>query len=208
MCASWMRPGRSRSLPCWVAWAWRTGSAWWETTISFPRWCRTLPLLSRAWTAACSGASVRRTPRHVCFSLPLCFPPCLLLPFWAQGFARCLSCSGKPADALMRCLGTACGDVTFHALSNPKQEVLDGRVHVQAVVTLRSQYRMCADIMAIANELTYEGQLWCGSPLVEHGMLSVSDDKPESAPGWLRQVSSCLPCTSLRAADFPCLTGY
>lgn len=78
--------------------------------------------------------------------------------------------------------------------------MLDGRVRVQAVVTLRTQYRMCTDIMAVANELTYEGQLRCGSPLVEHGMLSVSSCAPESAPGWLRQVSSCTPCTSLGTA--------
>ena len=73
-------------------------------------------------------------------------------------------------------------------------------MRVQAVVTLRMQYRMCSDIMAVANELTYEGQLRCGSPVVEHGMLSVSSSAPESAPGWLRQVSSCTPCLSLRAA--------
>ncbi len=45
-------------------------------------------------------------------------------------------------------------------------------------MTLRTQYRMCADIMAIANELTYEGQLRCGSPLVEQGMLSPTASHP------------------------------
>ena len=55
---------------------------------------------------------------------------------------------------------------------------------------MRTQYRMCADIMAIANELTYEGQLRCGSPLVEQGMLSLTAAIPESLPGWLRQASA------------------
>ena len=59
----------------------------------------------------------------------------------------------------------------------------------QAVVTLRTQYRMCADIMAIANELTYDGQLRCGSPLVEQGMLAQTAPIPESLPDWLRQAS-------------------
>ena len=56
------------------------------------------------------------------------------------------------------------------------------------MVTLRTQYRMCTDIMAIANELTYEGQLRCGNPLVEHGMLSLTASIPQSLPGWLRQA--------------------
>ncbi len=56
-------------------------------------------------------------------------------------------------------------------------------------MTLRAQYRMCADIMAVANELTYEGQLRCGSPLVEQGMLSLTTAMSESLPGWLRQAS-------------------
>ena len=59
---------------------------------------------------------------------------------------------------------------------------------LQAMVTLRTQYRMCADIMAIANELTYEGQLRCGSPLVEHGMLSLTASIPQSLPDWLIQA--------------------
>ena len=57
-------------------------------------------------------------------------------------------------------------------------------------MTLRTQYRMCADIMAVANELMYEGQLRCGSPLVEQGMLSLATNIPESLPGWLRQAST------------------
>ena len=52
------------------------------------------------------------------------------------------------------------------------------------------QYRMCADVMALANELTYAGQLRCGSSLVEHGMLSLTSAIPESLPGWLRQASA------------------
>ncbi len=71
---------------------------------------------------------------------------------------------------------------------------------VQAVVTLRTQYRMCADIMAVANELTYEGQLRCGSPLVEQGMLSPTAAIPASLPGWLRQAST--PCTRRQSSYF------
>lgn len=69
----------------------------------------------------------------------------------------------------------------------PKREM---PVSPQAVVTLRTQYRMCADIMALANKLTYEGQLRCGSSLVEQGMLSLTAAIPESLPGWLRQASA------------------
>ena len=61
---------------------------------------------------------------------------------------------------------------------------------MQAVVTLRTQYRMCADIMAIANEMTYEGRLRCGSPLVEQGMLSLMSTVPDSLPSWLKQASA------------------
>ena len=60
---------------------------------------------------------------------------------------------------------------------------------LQAVVTLQTQYRMCGDIMALGNELTYEGRLRCGNGLVEHGMLSLTGAAPESAPAWLRQAS-------------------
>lgn len=35
---------------------------------------------------------------------------------------------------------------------------------------------MCADIMAIAIELSYRDQLRCGSPRVEHRMLSLIGD--------------------------------
>lgn len=60
---------------------------------------------------------------------------------------------------------------------------------LQAVVMLQTQYRMCDDIMAIANALTYGGRLRCGNALVEHGMLSLTSGAPESAPAWLQQAS-------------------
>ncbi len=41
----------------------------------------------------------------------------------------------------------------------------------QAVVTLRSQYRMAADIMALSNALVYNGRLLCGSEQVAHATL-------------------------------------
>ena len=59
---------------------------------------------------------------------------------------------------------------------------------LQAVVTLQTQYRMCGDIMAIANALTYGGRLRCGNALVEHGMLSLTGSASVSAPAWLQQA--------------------
>ena len=56
-------------------------------------------------------------------------------------------------------------------------------------MTLRTQYRMCSDIMAMANALTYGGRLRCGNVLVEHGMLSTSGSTPEPTPAWLQQAS-------------------
>lgn len=70
---------------------------------------------------------------------------------------------------------------------------------------LRTQYRMCGDIMAIANELTYRGRLRCGSPLVEHGMLSLTGSASESAPGWLRQASRAPPLLQEEPPKPPCL---
>ena len=55
-------------------------------------------------------------------------------------------------------------------------------------MTLQTQYRMCGDIMAIANALTYGGRLRCGNALVEHGMLSVTSSAPASDPAWLQQA--------------------
>ncbi|KAG2453466.1 hypothetical protein HYH02_001687 [Chlamydomonas schloesseri] len=43
--------------------------------------------------------------------------------------------------------------------------------HPQAVVTLSSQYRMCADIMALSNVLVYNGRMRCGSEAVANTQL-------------------------------------
>ncbi|GIL70908.1 hypothetical protein Vretifemale_1573, partial [Volvox reticuliferus] len=43
--------------------------------------------------------------------------------------------------------------------------------HPQAVVTLRSQYRMAADIMALSNSLVYNGRMLCGSTTVAEATL-------------------------------------
>ncbi|GFR43783.1 hypothetical protein Agub_g4899 [Astrephomene gubernaculifera] len=45
--------------------------------------------------------------------------------------------------------------------------------HPQAVVTLRSQYRMAADIMALSNELVYNGRMLCGSDRVATAMINL-----------------------------------
>lgn len=41
----------------------------------------------------------------------------------------------------------------------------------QAVVALREQFRMNADIMALSNALVYSGQLRCGSAAVADASL-------------------------------------
>ncbi|GLI58557.1 hypothetical protein VaNZ11_000304 [Volvox africanus] len=43
--------------------------------------------------------------------------------------------------------------------------------HPQAVVTLRSQYRMAADIMALSNALVYNGRMLCGSKTIAEATL-------------------------------------
>ncbi|GLC59371.1 hypothetical protein PLESTB_001479200 [Pleodorina starrii] len=43
--------------------------------------------------------------------------------------------------------------------------------HPQAVVTLRSQYRMAADIMALSNSLVYNGRMLCGNDAVAGAAL-------------------------------------
>ncbi|KAF5826217.1 AAA domain-containing protein [Dunaliella salina] len=46
--------------------------------------------------------------------------------------------------------------------------------HPQAIVTLRRQYRMAADIMALSNELVYNGTLLCGSESVARSRLHLT----------------------------------
>ncbi|BDA50404.1 DNA replication ATP-dependent helicase/nuclease DNA2 [Coccomyxa sp. Obi] len=61
--------------------------------------------------------------------------------------------------------------------------------HPQALITLRSQYRMSADIMAVANALVYNGELRCGSPAVAKASLQLPHLLPRTQlPQWLQQV--------------------
>lgn len=46
-------------------------------------------------------------------------------------------------------------------------------VRLQAVFTLRRQYRMAADIQALPNALVYSGELRCGSDEVANARLAL-----------------------------------
>lgn len=50
--------------------------------------------------------------------------------------------------------------------------------HQSAVVVLRRQYRMCREVMGLANELIYGGQLLAGSEQVENAVLDLP--RPEA----------------------------
>ena len=63
----------------------------------------------------------------------------------------------------------------------------------QAVVVLRQQYRMAADIMALANELVYGGQLRCGSDAVAEAALHMPRSCDGGLPSWLQEVKA-QPC--------------
>lgn len=59
----------------------------------------------------------------------------------------------------------------------------------QAVVALREQYRMSADIMLLANTIVYDGQLRCGAQAVADASLDLQlapSQMPQ--PSWLQQV--------------------
>ena len=87
---------------------------------------------------------------------------------------------------------SACMQSPFNRAKKTQSDVSGNRgaVALQAVVTLQTQYRMCSNIMAIANALTYGGRLRCGNALVEHGMLSLTSNAHASAPAWLQQACS------------------
>jgi len=59
---------------------------------------------------------------------------------------------------------------------------------LQAVVTLRRQYRMAADIMSLSNTLVYSGALLCGSDAVAGGRLQLPGHPSPSLPAWVLQV--------------------
>jgi len=58
----------------------------------------------------------------------------------------------------------------------------------QAMVVLRKQYRMAADIMALTNELVYGGQLACGSPVIAEAALQLPRGCEPGLPPWLLEV--------------------
>eukprot|EP00983_Pelagomonas_calceolata_P133675 1161984-Pelagomonas_calceolata.AAC.6 len=71
---------------------------------------------------------------------------------------------------------------------------------MRAIVTLRRQYRMAADIMALSNELVYNGTLLCGSESVAKGRLhltrwcamgaATSGWHTSLMPSWVKQASA------------------
>ena len=72
--------------------------------------------------------------------------------------------------------------------------------HPAAVADLTRQYRMCADIMALANTLTYAGRLRCGTPAVAARALHAPHlARLDAAPRWLQHV--CRPDRAVVFAD-------
>lgn len=61
---------------------------------------------------------------------------------------------------------------------------------LQAIVTLRTQYRMAESIMSLANHLVYNGQLQCGSAEVAEAVLPtrLSVAQLAAMPSWLQRV--------------------
>ena len=63
------------------------------------------------------------------------------------------------------------------------------RLVMQAVVALREQYRMAADIMLLANTIVYDGQLRCGAEAVADATLDLQIAPSQmQQPQWLAQV--------------------
>ena len=62
--------------------------------------------------------------------------------------------------------------------------------HPEAVIKLSNQYRMCKDIMNVANALVYDGELSCLSELVFNAKLKpkTSLSHQASIPQWVRNV--------------------
>jgi DNA replication ATP-dependent helicase Dna2 len=53
--------------------------------------------------------------------------------------------------------------------------------HPSAVVSLETQYRMCADVMALSNHLIYSGRLKCGNEAVANRSLMINPPAVRSA---------------------------
>ncbi|CAL8464813.1 g4348 [Coccomyxa elongata] len=103
----------------------------------------------------------------------------------ALGLARsfCLVGDHYQLPPLVQCKAAAAGGLDrslFRRLCE---------AHPQALITLRSQYRMSADIMAVANALVYNGELRCGSAAVAEASLQLPRALPPTQlPQWLQQV--------------------
>lgn len=67
---------------------------------------------------------------------------------------------------------------------------LSGVASGVSVVSLHDQYRMCAPITALANALTYKGDLKCGNKQVEEAVLSLPELEAVKANSseWLFRV--------------------
>eukprot|EP00803_Ostreobium_quekettii_P011157 evm.model.scf_33.7 EVM.evm.TU.scf_33.7 scf_33:139269-152615(+) len=73
--------------------------------------------------------------------------------------------------------------------------------HPQAVTALRCQYRMCSDIMLLANELVYENEMICGSDEVANSRIDIPNWGPisENYREWVHQTLQ--PCSSVKFLD-------
>ena len=60
-------------------------------------------------------------------------------------------------------------------------------------MVLRKQYRMAGDIMALANELVYGGQLACASAAVADATLQLPRSCGTDLPPWLIEVLAVAP---------------
>lgn len=75
-----------------------------------------------------------------------------------------------------------------HATDNPRESLFRRlcEAHPEAVVSLVRQYRMCADIMRLSNELVYNGMLVCGNEQISSRALTVDYTGPQThRPAWL-----------------------
>lgn len=69
--------------------------------------------------------------------------------------------------------------------------------HPESVVNLEHQYRMCSDVMALSNNLIYNGRLKCGTAEIASSSIHIPNmdalKKHHHTPGTLRsQKSNCL----------------
>ena len=58
----------------------------------------------------------------------------------------------------------------------------------ERVIRLREQYRMCSPINTLANKLTYDGELKCGSPDIEKATWAAKIPSNVMLPKWLLSV--------------------